>query len=131
MQLQQNIFFNFCHTISQLRSENGCIWDKKQTNISLKKYLKEELEELIDAIDEEDPEHLCEEIGDVLFLLVLLSEINAESRAFTIDDVIKGINEKMIRRHPHVFAGGESGDEEFLKKQWQEIKSQEKAKKIN
>ena len=129
MQLQQNIFCDFCHTISQLRSEKGCLWDKKQTNLSLKKYLKEEYNELISAIDENDPSHLCEEIGDVLFLLVLLSQINSETNTFTIDDVIKGVNEKMIRRHPHVFAGGISGDEEFLKIQWQKIKSQEKEKK--
>ncbi|HID01927.1 MAG TPA: nucleotide pyrophosphohydrolase [Desulfobacterales bacterium] len=131
MQLQKNIFSTFCHTISQLRSDKGCPWDKKQTCSSLKKYLKEEYNELISAIDENDPAHLCEEIGDVLFLLVLLSQINSETKSFTIDDVLNGINNKMIRRHPHVFAGGASGDEEFLKKQWQKIKSQEKAKKIN
>jgi MazG family protein len=129
MQLQQNIFSEFCHTISQLRSDNGCLWDKKQTNLTLKKYLTEECNELISAIDENNPANICEEIGDVLFLLVLLSQINSETKEFTIDDVIKGINDKMIRRHPHVFAGGPNGDEEFLKKQWQKIKSQEKGKK--
>lgn len=76
-----------------------------------------------------DPPHLCEEIGDVLFLLVLLAEINSESGNFTIEDVIHGINEKMIRRHPHVFAGAPTGDEEYLRKQWQKIKSLEKDKK--
>lgn len=129
MQLQQNNFSGFCHTISQLRSDKGCPWDKKQTNLTLKKYLREEYNELISAIDENNPANICEEIGDVLFLLVLLSQINSETEEFTIDDVIKGINDKMIRRHPHVFAGGPNGDEEFLKKQWQKIKSQEKRKK--
>jgi uncharacterized protein YabN with tetrapyrrole methylase and pyrophosphatase domain len=129
MQLQQNNFSDFCNTISQLRSDKGCLWDKKQTNVTLKKYLKEEYKELIFAIDENNPANICEEIGDLLFLLVLLSQINSETDTFTIDDVIKGINDKMIRRHPHVFAGGANGDEEFLRKQWQKIKSQEKKKK--
>ena len=129
MQLQQNNFSNFCNTIAQLRSDKGCLWDKKQTNVTLKKYLKEEYKELIFAIDENNPANICEEIGDLLFLLVLLSQINSETDTFTIDDVIKGINDKMIRRHPHVFAGGANGDEEFLRKQWQKIKSQEKKKK--
>lgn len=129
MQLQQNIFSEFCKTISQLRSDNGCLWDIKQTNLSLKRYLREEHNELISAINEDNPANICEEIGDVLFLLVLLAQINSEKGIFSIDDVINGINDKMIRRHPHVFAGGPNGDEEFLKKQWQEIKFQEKKKK--
>ena len=131
MELQKHIFFTFCHTISKLRSIDGCPWDKKQDAKSLKKYIKEECEELFSAIDKNDPSNLCEEIGDVFFLLILLSEINSEQNNFTIDDVLKGINDKMIRRHPHVFAGSANGDEEFLKTQWEKIKSEEKPKKIN
>lgn len=82
-------------------------------------------------MEENDPVHLCEEIGDVLFLLVLLSEISSESDHFTIEDVLSGINDKMIRRHPHVFAGLVVETDEDLKKQWEKIKSDEKAKKTN
>jgi tetrapyrrole methylase family protein / MazG family protein len=131
MGLQKNTFSDFCHTISKLRSADGCPWDRKQTPTSIKKHLLEECEELFSAIKNNDPSNMCEEIGDIFFLLVLLSEINSEQNNFTIDDVINGINEKMIRRHPHVFAGAAGGDEEFLKKQWEKIKSQEKRKKTN
>ncbi|MBL4902331.1 MAG: nucleotide pyrophosphohydrolase [Desulfocapsa sp.] len=131
MELEKNPFPALCQTIKKLRSVDGCPWDRKQDAESLKKYINEECEELLCAIDKNDPSNICEEIGDVFFLLVLLSEIHSEHNNFTINDVINEINDKMIRRHPHVFAGSPSGDEEFLKKQWKKIKSEEKAKKIN
>ncbi|HIP38182.1 MAG TPA: nucleotide pyrophosphohydrolase [Desulfocapsa sulfexigens] len=120
---------NLCNTVSELRSRNGCPWDRKQTTLSLRKYLKEESEELIEAITEDNPEHLCEEIGDVLFHLVMLSEICSESGYFSLEDAINGINNKMIRRHPHVFADSPTGTEEELKIQWEKIKTLEKKKK--
>jgi MazG family protein len=131
MKSKKNNLSLLCQTIKKLRSQNGCPWDKKQTVQSLKKYINEECGELIQAMDENDPAHLCEEIGDVLFLLVLLSEISSESDYFTIEDVISGINDKMIRRHPHVFAGLAVKTDEDLKKQWEKIKSMEKEKKTN
>ena len=120
---------NLCNTVSRLRSRNGCPWDQKQTIQSLRKYFKEESDELIEAMIEDNPEHLCEEIGDVLFHLVLMSEICSEADHFSMEDAINGVNDKMIRRHPHVFAGSPLGNEEELKIQWQKIKSQEKEKK--
>ena len=129
MEPDNDAFFSLCNTISQLRSQNGCPWDQKQTVKSLRKYFREECEELIEAMSENNPPHLCEEIGDVLFHLILLSEISAESGHFAIEDVIKGINDKMMRRHPHVFANSPMGDEEELKKQWEKIKLLEKGKK--
>ena len=120
---------NLCNTVSRLRSRNGCPWDQKQTIRSLKKYFEEETNELIEAMSEDDPEHLCEEIGDVLFHLVLMAEISSEAGRFSMEDAINGINDKMIRRHPHVFAGSPPGNEEELKIQWEKIKSQEKKKK--
>ncbi len=129
MEDTEDSFMKFCQTIARLRAPNGCPWDKRQNNQSLKKYIREESSELLEAMEGHDSSHLCEEIGDVLFLLVLLAEINSESGDFNIQDVVQGINEKMIRRHPHVFAGAPSGDEEYLRQQWKKIKSQEKAKK--
>lgn len=120
---------NLCNTVSRLRFRNGCPWDQKQTIQSLIKYFKEESDELIEAMIEDDPKHLCEEIGDVLFHLVLMSEICSEAGHFSMEDVINGINDKMIRRHPHVFAGSPLGNEEELKIQWKKIKSLEKKKK--
>jgi len=131
MTIEKDKFHVFCNTIRTLRSPEGCPWDKKQTTQSLQKYIKEESEELLEAMQSGDSAHICEESGDLLFLLVLLAEINQENGSFSIADVIDTINKKMIGRHPHVFAGIPVGSAEELKKQWQKIKSEESLKKIN
>ncbi|MBW6519867.1 MAG: nucleotide pyrophosphohydrolase [Desulfoarculaceae bacterium] len=118
-------------TVSTLLGPAGCPWDQKQSTLSLKKYFIEESSEIIAAIDNNDPENLCEELGDMLFLLILMAEINKKAGTFTLNETIRRINEKMIRRHPHVFGDGEKGTEEELEKQWRAIKSQEKGKKRN
>lgn len=115
----------------RLRSENGCPWDKKQTYESLKPCLEEECGEVLTAIDNHDMDNLCEELGDVMFLLVMESQIAAERGEFTVDDVIEGICRKMVRRHPNVF-----GDVRVTTAQegldlWNEIKRQEKEEKEN
>ena len=96
-------FEDFVKIIAELRSEHGCPWDREQTFQSLKKCLADETEEVFWAIDHEDMENLCEELGDVLLQVVMNSQIAAEMGAFTIEDVIDGVSQKMIRRHPHVF----------------------------
>lgn len=131
MTLKKNHFFSLCKTIMTLRSDNGCPWDKKQTAQSLKKYIQEESNELLEAMEKNDPLHICEESGDLLFLLLLLTEIHHEQGSFSLDDVLSGINEKMIRRHPHVFANSATGNEQELKEQWEKIKIEEQAKKTN
>ena len=122
-------FSNLVRIISRLRDENGCPWDRKQTPSSLTKYLVEETQELADAIKSGDTKQICEEIGDLFYILILLSGIHSESKEFTLDDVLAGISQKMIRRHPHVFAGQESGNENDMRKQWVSIKSEEKSQK--
>ena len=112
--------------VNQLRGVQGCPWDKKQTPESLKRYLLEECQELLEAIDSQQQENVCEEIGDVLFLLVFLILIYTERGQFTATDTLHGIISKMIRRHPHVFADVQLTDEQALKEQWQRIKAQEK-----
>ncbi len=97
------------HTVRSLLGPDGCPWDQKQSTLSLKKYFIEEFAEIITAIDNNDPENLCEELGDMLFLVILMAEINKKNDTFTLQDVLRNINEKMIRRHPHVFADGEKG----------------------
>ncbi len=113
-------------TIATLRSDHGCPWDKRQTPQSMKKYLLEECRELAEAIDNNDPENVCEEIGDLYFILGMLSTMYAESGSFHPDLPLRKINEKMIRRHPHVFAGTSYESEEELREQWEAIKSSEK-----
>ena len=131
MPTDEHHFSLLLQTIRSLLGPDGCPWDQKQTILSLKKYFIEEFAETIAAIDNNDPDNLCEELGDMLFLVILMSEINKKNGTFALQDVLKRINEKMILRHPHVFAGGEKGTVEELEQQWRAIKSQEKEKKIN
>lgn len=113
-------------TVKTLRSLDGCPWDGKQTVHSLKKYLHEEFSEIIEAIENDDPANLCEELGDFLYLILMLSEISSEQKLFSLEDVINSIDQKLIRRHPHVFGDHTELDETALRKQWQQIKDDEK-----
>ena len=99
-----------------LRTEDGCPWDRAQDHDTLKKHLVEECAEVLEAIDAHDTENLCEELGDVLFQVMFHSEIEAEQGNFTVDDVVNGICEKMIRRHPRVFGGKEKTGRRTLTK---------------
>jgi tetrapyrrole methylase family protein / MazG family protein len=117
---------NLLDTIDTLRSEQGCPWDKKQTCSSLQKYLRSECNELLAAIANEDHTNICEELGDVLYLLIMIADINKGMGLFEFKDVIESINTKLIRRHPHVFAGQTYENEEQLAAQWQAIKAEEK-----
>lgn len=112
--------------IAELRGPNGCPWDKEQTNVSLKKYLIEEAYELLDAIDEEDDDHIVEELGDVLLQVMLHAQIGEDEGWFSIDDVIRTLSEKMVRRHPHVFGSVEATTANEVLVNWEEIKKNEK-----
>ena len=115
--------------IEVLRSPDGCSWDREQTHESLKKCFMDETEEVMQAIDHKDDENLCEELGDVLFQVMLNSQIAKEKGLFSIDDVISGICEKMVRRHPWVFGDAKINSAEEGEALWTRIKMQEKAKK--
>ncbi len=112
--------------IAQLRSPEGCPWDQKQTHQSLRKYVLEEAYEVADAIDEEDPEHLQEELGDLLLQVMLHAQIGKETDEFSIYDVIETLNKKMIHRHPHVFGSKNVKDEHEVLQNWQELKEAER-----
>ena len=111
-----------------LRAPGGCPWDGAQTHESIRRNFLEEAYEVAEAIDEKNPAHLKEELGDVLFQVMFHSEIEAEQGNFTVDDVVNGICEKMIRRHPRVF-GGEIPEVENEKDLWEAIKKQEREEK--
>jgi tetrapyrrole methylase family protein / MazG family protein len=119
-------FTSLRQIIAQLRGPNGCPWDKEQTHHSLKRYLIEECYELLEAIEEEDIDHMIEELGDVLLQVVLHAQIGEDDGMFSIDDVIKGISDKMVRRHPHVFGETTVKDTEEVLSNWDDIKRQEK-----
>ena len=91
--------------MAQLRQPSGCPWDIKQTFDSLATYTIEEAYEVVDAIDQKDYHHLKEELGDLLFQVVFYAQIASEKGLFNFNDIVKGINKKLINRHPHVFAG--------------------------
>ena len=112
--------------IAELRGPNGCPWDLKQTHESLKKYLIEETYEVIEAIQEQDYDHLIEELGDVLLQVLLHAQIGEDDGYFSIDDVIEGLSSKMVRRHPHVFGDITAETAEDVVRNWQEIKQEEK-----
>lgn len=109
-----------------LRSEQGCLWDRAQTNESLIPFLEEETQEVIEAIHKEDTKNLCEELGDLLYQIMLLSEIAEEKEQFNIDDVISGISSKMIRRHPNVFGSVQVNTWEEGEELWKALKIREK-----
>ena len=120
-------FGDMVEIIAALRAPGGCPWDIKQTHQSLKECLVEESGEVIDAIDNDDDENLCEELGDVLLQVVMHAQIAAERGSFTIDDVVQGVSEKMIRRHPHVFGNVKVSSPEESLELWKKIKEQEKS----
>lgn len=125
-QLLLKNFSKLREIISVLRGPNGCPWDKEQTHESLKKYLIEETYEVIEAIDDEDIDHLIEELGDVLLQVMLHAQIGEDEGFFSIEDIIEGLSAKMIRRHPHVFGDRTVENTEQVLQNWQEIKLQEK-----
>lgn len=120
---------NLLTIIKTLRGKDGCPWDRRQNSHSLLKYLQSECQELVDAIQNDDHDNICEELGDLLYLIVMFSEIGNDQDQFHLGDVLAAINEKLIRRHPHVFAGQPYEDEEQLAAQWEAIKTEEKKKK--
>lgn len=124
-----NNFQKLLDIMTALRAEDGCPWDKEQTRESLTPYLVEETYEVIEAIEEGDPEKIREELGDLLFQIVFHCQIAKERGEFDIGGVIEKISDKMITRHPHVFAK-DSGKQKFetsseVVKQWEERKKEE------
>ena len=123
-------FDAFVETVAKLRSpDGGCAWNRAQTHESLGEYLIEEAYETLDAIEDGNPDHLREELGDVLLQVVLNSQVATDAGEFTIDDVCETINEKMIRRHPHVFGDVKAENANEVADLWEQVKLAEKAAK--
>lgn len=120
-------FETFHEIIAHLRAPEGCPWDRKQTHASLRQHLIEESYEVIDAIDSGKPDKLAEEFGDLLLQVVLHAQIGYESGEYRLADVMKGIHDKLIRRHPHVFGEVTVDDEGQVLTNWEAIKQQERA----
>lgn len=120
-------FAAFVDTIAALRAPNGCPWDREQTHESIARNMIEEAYEAVDAIEQRDTTHLREELGDVLLQVVLQSQIAADAGEFTVADVCRDVNAKMIRRHPHVFGETAAGPAEDVLSIWDNVKLAEKS----
>jgi tetrapyrrole methylase family protein/MazG family protein len=125
-QVLNRTFTRLREIVHILRSPEGCPWDREQTHASLRKNLIEETYEVLETIDDDDPAAMCEELGDLLLQVMLHAQIEDETGAFNVNDVIEGLNEKLIRRHPHVFGEQEAGNADEALQNWQQIKDQEK-----
>lgn len=121
-------FEELVSVVKILRSEQGCSWDRKQTFESLKPCILDEAREVAEAVDKQDMDNLCEELGDVLFNVLIYSQIAEEKGCFELKDVVDGVCEKMIRRHPHVFWEQKRLSAEESLDLWNTIKKQEKNK---
>lgn len=112
--------------MARLRSPGGCPWDREQDHKSLKRYLIEETYEVLEAIDEENPAKLCDELGDVLLQVVFHAQIAKENGRFDMSDVVHGVSSKMINRHPHVFGEAEAETPDDVMEIWEKVKKKEK-----
>jgi XTP/dITP diphosphohydrolase/tetrapyrrole methylase family protein/MazG family protein len=113
-------------TMARLREPGGCPWDQEQTHATLVRCLIDEVSELIDTIDRGDMPHMREELGDVLIQVVFHARMAEEKGWFNFEDVAREINEKLVRRHPHVFGSGKLDTSDEVITQWDAIKAQEK-----
>jgi len=128
LSLPQNLnqFATLVDIIAKLRAPDGCPWDRKQTHSSLRENLLEECYEVLEALDEGDRDKLCAELGDLLMQIVLHAQIAAEAGEFDMGDVIKGINAKLIHRHPHIFGSVKVKDAEEVALNWEVLKQEER-----
>jgi MazG family protein len=115
--------------MERLRAPGGCPWDREQTFDTIKPYLLEETYEVMEAIDHRDWPHLADELGDLMLQSVFFAQMAREAGYFTISDSLDAINEKLVRRHPHVFGEGDAKTANDVKRRWDEIKQDEKRSK--
>ncbi len=120
-------FRELVDVVARLRGPGGCPWDREQTHESLRACLLEECYETLDAIDRGDPQGIREELGDVLLQIVFQAQVAAEAGQFTVEDVIAGVIDKMIRRHPHVFGDATVTGSAEVVRNWSRIKAAERA----
>ena len=118
---------DLCRTIARLRAPDGCPWDREQTHQTLTRCLIDECSELLDTIDRMDLPHMREELGDVLIQVVFHAQLAAERSEFNFEDVAREVNDKLIRRHPHVFGANKVDTSAQVMEVWEKVKAGEKA----
>ncbi|WP_010279370.1 bifunctional methyltransferase/pyrophosphohydrolase YabN [Paenibacillus senegalensis] len=128
-ELRHRSFQRAVDIVAALRSPGGCPWDQEQTHASIRSNLIEETYEVIETIDNNDPEAMCEELGDLLLQVLMHARMEEEAGMFTVRDVIQGLNDKLVRRHPHVFGDHAASNAEEALGRWDAIKQEEKRSK--
>lgn len=126
--MSEHGFDELVEIMARLRGPDGCPWDREQTHDSLSRHVIEETYELVEAIEHGDDKHLKEELGDLLLQIVFHAQIAADRNAFTIDEVVADLNEKLKRRHPHIFAEAEAETPADVSRVWEEIKREDEGK---
>jgi tetrapyrrole methylase family protein/MazG family protein len=121
-------FEKLVQLVEKLRSEDGCPWDREQTIASLKEDVLSEADELREAIDKGDYDNIKEELGDLIWGLVLMAQVAKEEGRFDLEDIFEEVNDKLVRRHPHVFGDKKAANGEEAHKMFQEAKANEKKK---
>lgn len=129
--VQGSSFESFQEIIARLRAPDGCPWDREQTHKSLRPHLLEEAYETLEALDSNDPKLMIEEFGDLLLQIVLNAQIGLEEEGFSMVDILKGIHEKLIRRHPHVFGDSQVADLKNVLQNWENLKEAEREENGN
>ena len=122
-------FEELVELMAHMRGPDGCAWDRKQTIEDFTKHFGNESQEVLDAIASRDYENLCEELGDILWHVLFMSQIAKEQGLFTVEDVMDGVRDKIVRRHPHVFGDKKITDPDEITREWNRIKQQEKNSK--
>ena len=119
-------FADLVAVMAMLRSPQGCPWDREQDHRSLRRCLLEEAYEVLEAIDRGDPAALCQELGDLLLQVIFHAQLSAEAGEFAIDDVIRGLHEKLVVRHPHVFGGKTIETADAVVDEWESLKREQR-----
>ena len=119
-------FERLLELVAHLRAENGCPWDREQTPATIKRYLIEEVYEVVDAVEHHSADQVADELGDLIFMTIFLAHLYGEQGQFQMDQVLSKVAEKMIRRHPHVFENRHVDSARQVKLNWEEIKRQER-----
>lgn len=128
MQIQR-AFKNLYDIVARLRAPDGCPWDREQTPLSLRSDLIEETYECVEAIGEQDPEHIKEELGDVFLVITMLAYMHEQEGHFSVADVLETVSQKLVRRHPHVFGNEKVKDSDEVLRNWARIKVEQEGRK--
>ena len=129
--MPESVFRELLEIMARLRGPDGCPWDKEQTMEDLGRYIREEAEEVAQAVDAGDRREIAEELGDLLFNVLHAARIGEEEGAFDIKDVLAGVRDKIVRRHPHVFGDAKASTTDEVLEHWERVKAAEREAKRN